>query len=154
MPWAQGAFFKMVGPPTFEKNLKTEPNFSMLLSEIQTNFKIDHIFAHVWCSWSKLCNVFDDACPFYVSMFIHIWAASWQNRQSDCAPSIRLVWSESSLCAQWVAKDPKFLHADSEDSDQTGRMPRCNKFVSCISPILYNSAITCENLVNSVHSVS
>ena len=23
-----------------------------------------------------------------------------------------------------VAKDPSFLHADSEDSDQTGRMPR------------------------------
>ena len=37
---------------------------------------------------------------------------------------IRTVWSESSLCAQWVAKDPSFLHADSEDSDQTGRMPR------------------------------
>ena len=36
---------------------------------------------------------------------------------------IRPVWSESSLCAQWVAKDPSFLHADSEDSDQTGRMP-------------------------------
>ena len=35
---------------------------------------------------------------------------------------IRLVWSESSLCAQWVAKDPRFLHADSEDSDQTGRI--------------------------------
>ena len=33
---------------------------------------------------------------------------------------IRPVWSESSLCAQWVAKD----HAESEDSDQTGRMPR------------------------------
>ena len=37
---------------------------------------------------------------------------------------IQPVWSESSLCAQWVAKDPTFLHADSEDSDQTGRMPR------------------------------
>ena len=37
---------------------------------------------------------------------------------------IRPVWSESSLCAQWVAKDPSFLHADSEDSDQTRRMPR------------------------------
>ena len=37
---------------------------------------------------------------------------------------IRPVWSESSLWAQWVAKDPSFLHADSEDSDQTGRMPR------------------------------
>ena len=28
---------------------------------------------------------------------------------------IRPVWSESSLCTQWVAKDPSFLHADSED---------------------------------------
>ena len=37
---------------------------------------------------------------------------------------IRPVWSESSLCAQWVAKDRSFLHADSDDSDQTGRMPR------------------------------
>ena len=39
---------------------------------------------------------------------------------------IHPVWSESSLCAQWVAKDPSFLHADSEDSGQTGRMPRLN----------------------------
>ena len=37
---------------------------------------------------------------------------------------IRLIWSESSLCAQWVGKDPSFLHAESEDSDQTGRMSR------------------------------
>ena len=32
---------------------------------------------------------------------------------------IRPVWLESSLCAKWVAKDPSFLHVDSEDSDQT-----------------------------------
>ena len=37
---------------------------------------------------------------------------------------IHPVWSESSLYAKWVAKDPSFLHGDSEDSDQTGRMPR------------------------------
>ena len=37
---------------------------------------------------------------------------------------INPVWSESSLCTQWVAKDLSFLHMDSEDSDQTGRMPR------------------------------
>ena len=37
---------------------------------------------------------------------------------------IRPVYSESLLCAYWVAKDPRFLHADSEDSDQIGRMPR------------------------------
>ena len=27
----------------------------------------------------------------------------------------------SSLCVEWVAKGPSFLHADNEDSDQTGR---------------------------------
>ena len=37
---------------------------------------------------------------------------------------IRPVWSKSSLCAHWVTKDQMFLYADSEDSDQTGRMPR------------------------------
>ena len=37
---------------------------------------------------------------------------------------LRPVCSESSLCAQWVAKGPSFLYADSEDSDQTGRMLR------------------------------
>ena len=37
---------------------------------------------------------------------------------------IRPIWSESSLCAQWVAKGQSFLHADREDSDQNGRMSR------------------------------
>ena len=42
---------------------------------------------------------------------------------------LRSVWasaqSDQSLhcCAQWVAKDPSFLHADSKDSDHTGWMP-------------------------------
>ena len=35
---------------------------------------------------------------------------------------IRPVWPESSLCAQWLAKDLSFLHEDSEYSDQTERM--------------------------------
>ena len=39
---------------------------------------------------------------------------------------LTLAWAsaQSLLCAQWVVKDPSFLHADSEDSDQTGWMPR------------------------------
>ena len=37
---------------------------------------------------------------------------------------IRPVWSESLLCTQWVAMGPMFLYANSEDSDQIGRMPR------------------------------
>ena len=59
----------------------------------------------------------------------------WHLRPANTQISlgIRPVWSESSLCAQLVAKDPIFLHADSEDSDQTGRMlgahPFCWYFV-------------------------
>ena len=34
------------------------------------------------------------------------------------------VLSESSRCAQWVVKDPRLFQGDSEDSDQTGQMPR------------------------------
>ena len=37
---------------------------------------------------------------------------------------IHPVWSESLLYTHWVAKDPRFLHVDSEDSDQAGWMPR------------------------------
>ena len=80
-----------------------------------------------------------------ITLLVLSWGSSyinWSEYQSTltlCEPphdktnkmSVRLaktqispVWSESSLCAQWVAKDPSFLHADSEDSDQTGRMPR------------------------------
>ena len=66
-----------------------------------------------------------------MGFIIHLWAASWQNQQMTVHPAktqislgICPVWSESSLCAQWVAKDPSILHADSEDSDQTGQMPR------------------------------
>ena len=43
------------------------------------------------------------------------------NKMSVHPPKIQIslgispVWSEFTLCAQWVAKEPRFLHADSED---------------------------------------
>ena len=40
------------------------------------------------------------------------------------------------MCVQWVAKDPSFLHADSEDSDQTGRMPRLTRVFAGRTSIL------------------
>ena len=54
---------------------------------------------------------------------------------SVCPAKTRISLGESSLYAQWVVKDPSFLHAwvakdpcflhtDSEGSDQTGQMPR------------------------------
>ena len=62
---------------------------------------------------------------------IEIWAAIWQTNKMSVRPAktqislgIRPDCSEYSLFAQWITKDPWFLHADSEDSDQTGRMPR------------------------------
>ena len=48
---------------------------------------------------------------------------SMRPAKTQISLGFRAVWSESSLCAQWVAKDPSFLHVDSADSDQTGRMP-------------------------------
>ena len=52
--------------------------------------------------------------------------ANWHVRpaKSQISLGIHPVCSESLLCIQWVAKDPRFLHADGVDSDQTGRMPR------------------------------
>ena len=44
-------------------------------------------------------------------------STKWHVRpaKTQISLGIRPVWSESSLCAYWVAKDPNFLHADSED---------------------------------------
>ena len=63
-----------------------------------------------------------------------IWAISWHMRPAKTQISLGIHpdWPESSLSALWVAKDRSFLHADSEDSDQTGRMPRLNwVFAGC-----------------------
>ena len=53
-------------------------------------------------------------------------ATKWHVRPTKTQISLGIhpVWSESSLCALWVAKDLWFLHSDSEDSDQIGQMPR------------------------------
>ena len=68
------------------------------------------------------------------SLLLHYFTVAFRLTASICEPrhdktnkmsvrpaktqislGIRPIWSESSLCAQWVAKDPSFLHADSED---------------------------------------
>ena len=76
-------------------------------------------------------------CNIYIIYFNKIkWPAAWQNQQQKICVrpaktrislGIRPVWSESSLCAQWVAKDSMFLNADSEDSDQTRQMSRLSE---------------------------
>ena len=56
---------------------------------------------------------------------------------------IRQDWSESSQCAHWVAKDPRILQADSEDSYQTRRMPRLI-WVVFAGRTLILSALSCR----------
>ena len=67
---------------------------------------------------------------------------------------IRPVWSESSLCAQWIVKGPRFLHADSKDSDQTGWMPRLNwVFAGCTLTLLVfvMSRLICVSIMKNIH---
>ena len=69
--------------------------------------------------------------PLLFAAWKILWAAAWQNKQNDMCTQrgLKTVWTsaqsdQSSLCTQWVSKDPWFLHWDSEDSDQTKQMPR------------------------------
>ena len=57
------------------------------------------------------------------------WARVWQNQKWPLHTvktqfSLGIQSDQSPLCAQWVAKDPNLLQADSKESEQTGWMPR------------------------------
>ena len=80
------------------------------------------------CCFELLKKTFDSNGLNY--KLKQIWATTWQNQQNQCAPSEdsdqhgRPGWSESSLSA-WRKLGSLATHlAHSEDSDQTGRMPR------------------------------
>ena len=92
----------------------------------------------------------------YRPLPIHHLSRSTTKPTNDlCTPEARTqislgiypIWSESSLCAFRIAKDPWFLHADSKDSYQTGWIPmliwdfagHTGHFVvlSCSGPFLF-----------------
>ena len=63
------------------------------------------------------------------------WACAWQKQTNNdlCAQRwLRSVWASTLIRPVWSgfavrlmgSYYPRFLHADSQDSDQTGRMPR------------------------------
>ena len=70
-----------------------------------------------------------------IDVFLLYWmkiqkSHSTQNRQNDVCAQQRLRSArasaqsdQSSLCAQWVAKDLRFHHADGEDSIRLGGCP-------------------------------
>ena len=81
-------------------------------------------------SWGCVSAQSDQVIRRPLSMFIgyyDIISINVRKRTFRHAPSdesdqtVHSHWSESSLCAFWIAKIAKFLHSDKEDSDQTAR---------------------------------
>ena len=62
----------------------------------------------------------DEVITLYIDLFLINLSHLMKTNKMACAPRE----DSDQPGHQWVAKDPSFLHADSEDSDQTGRMPR------------------------------
>ena len=104
-----------------------------------------NFWSNCWAEQANQCLhwVHMSFCRFHCAPDKNIWIKiePWHdktNKMSVCtaktqiSPGICPVWSESLLCAQWVAKDPRLFMwtvktthwAHSKDSEQTGRMPR------------------------------
>ena len=69
------------------------------------------VLSYIWCRHAMF--LFEPPHDKTNKMTVH-------PAKTQISLGFRPVWSESSLRAQWVAKDTNFLHADSEDSEQTG----------------------------------
>ena len=82
----------------------------------------------VWVAFNIRCCPIADITPLDYRNLSRLMTkpTKWHGcpGKTQISLGIRPIWSESSLCTQWVAKDPSFLHADREDPDQTGWMPR------------------------------
>ena len=100
---------------------------SILVTNPEGRFSRDEAQSHNWgqftcshCSWADL----DFLKCTYEPPHENTNKVTVRPRKTQISLSTHPVWSESSLCTQYVANDPSFLHANNEDSDQTGRMPR------------------------------
>ena len=93
---------------------------SLIWSSMIRVYTIYHFEGIFWCHYSKLkphCSNLSRSMTKSTISPVH--PAKTQISLGICP-----VWSELSLCAHCVAKDPSFLQADSEDSEETGQMPR------------------------------
>ena len=93
---------------------------------IHSMVKSSEISVRQTCKNASFNTVFRHKSIFIEVSHIVTKPTKWHVRSAKTQINlgIRQDWSESLLCTQWVAKDPSFLDAESEDSDQTGRMPR------------------------------
>ena len=108
--------------------LRFHPKYCFWCSfgEIKFDLTLKYIGRNMTASLTHCNGEAENFSFLHLSCLIVTKQTKWHVRPAKTRISLgmRPVWSESTLCAQWVAKDRSFLHADSEDSDQTGWMPR------------------------------
>ena len=72
----------------------------------------------------NICKKCSKYPKIWTKWFYHLLFEPWHDKtnkvtvrpaKTQISLGICPVWSESSLCTQWVAKDPSFLQADSKD---------------------------------------
>ena len=112
-----------------EVRIKSQPNeeFPVQLSMQNIHHCNQWNISFLLIRYNKFANAFSFGWYYSSKTYIlAIWINCFNQllRKTQISLGIRPVWSESLLCAQWVAKDSVLLQADSEDSDQTGRICR------------------------------
>ena len=123
--------FPTIVQPVFSKHQRDSQN---LLASARCSLNTGK-FLHVYRSWelkswhvqvrSSLIGVYS-VCPD-LSLWIYLSHIVTKPKKGHVRPAktqislgIRPVRSESTLCAQWVVKDPSFLHADSWSESSLG----------------------------------
>ena len=100
-----------------------------------------------WEKQPALTDLSSRSCHFFFYIYLNLslgTAFTAKSHVGSAKTQINLhiiaVWSESSLGILWVAKEAKYLHAASEDSDQTVRMRRLIwLFAGCTGKIVGNA---------------
>ena len=107
-------YFSMVKPDYFSM---VKPDYFSMVKPVYSSFQDDSQFFQVSSFFRFYGKIAEPPHDKTNKMAV-------RQAKTQTSLGIQPVASESLLCAQWVGKDPSFLHADCKDSDQTGRMPR------------------------------
>ena len=87
-------------------------NIRIFIIYCNLKFSIEKLLIPHFC---HLCESSRVNRPNKQILFMQIVSGGTDFCVNSPVTGIRPVWPESSLCSQWVAKDPSFLHVDSEE---------------------------------------
>ena len=100
-------------------------------------YQVSHSYCQVSLSSTKVINVWKLSVPIHRQLMSHLMTkpTKWHVRPVKSQISFA-SWSESLLCAQWVAKGPSFLHATAETLIRLGGCPGWSESSLVIHAIL------------------